>query len=93
MPEALHCEAEVLWDAVEASMRLGRLPFYVLLANAVWGQVSDPVLDYGRLGFRDRRDKERYFLFLRAIIGLSKLHNVFPHCEHLTGSLGLSANS
>jgi len=45
VPEALHCEAEVPWDAVEVSMRLGRLPFYVLLANAMWGRVSDPVLD------------------------------------------------
>jgi hypothetical protein len=53
VPEALHREAEVPWDAVEVSMRLGRLPSYVLLANAMWGRVSDPVLDYGRLGFRD----------------------------------------
>jgi hypothetical protein len=53
VPEALHCEAEVPWDAVEVSMRPGRLPFYVLLANAMWGRVSDPVLDYKRLGFRD----------------------------------------
>jgi hypothetical protein len=38
---------------VEVSMRPGRLPLYVLLANAMWGRISDPVLDYRRLGFRD----------------------------------------
>jgi hypothetical protein len=38
---------------VEVYIRPGRLPFYVLLANAMWGRISDPVLDYKRLGFRD----------------------------------------
>ena len=93
LAEAVRGYASVVPSPAEVSIRPGRLPLYVLLANAMWGRVSDPVLDYGRLGFRDRRDKERYFLLLGAIIGLSKLHNVFPHCEHLTGSLGLSANS
>jgi hypothetical protein len=31
VPKALYREAEVPWDAVEVSMRPGRLPFYVLL--------------------------------------------------------------
>jgi len=45
--------ASVVPSPVEVSMRPGRLPFYVLLANAMWGRISDPVLDYKRLGFRD----------------------------------------
>jgi hypothetical protein len=45
--------ASVVPSPMEVSMRPGRLPFYVLLANAMWGRVSDPVLDYKRLGFRD----------------------------------------
>ncbi len=44
--------ASVVPSPVEVSLRPGRLPFYVLLANVMWGRVSDPVLDYGRLGFR-----------------------------------------
>jgi len=51
--EAARGYASVVPSPVEVSMRPGRLPFYVLLANAMWGRVSDPVLDYGRLGFRD----------------------------------------
>ena len=45
--------ASVVPSPVEVSMRPGRLPLYVSLVNAMWGRVSDPVLDYGRLGFRD----------------------------------------
>jgi hypothetical protein len=51
--EAARGYASVVPSPVEVSMRPGRLPFYVLLANAMWGRISDPVLDYGRLGFRD----------------------------------------
>jgi hypothetical protein len=51
--EAAGGYASVVPSPVEVSMKPGRLPFYVLLANAMWGRVSDPVLDYERLGFRD----------------------------------------
>jgi len=51
--EAVRGYASVVPSPVEVSMRPGRLPFYVLLANAMWGRISDPVLDYERLGFRD----------------------------------------
>jgi len=51
--EAVRGYASVVPSPVEVSMRPGRLPFYVLLANAMWGRISDPVLDYKRLGFRD----------------------------------------
>jgi hypothetical protein len=53
LTKAVRGYASVVPSPVEVSMRPGRLPFYVLLANAMWGRVSDPVLDYGRLGFRD----------------------------------------
>jgi hypothetical protein len=53
LAEAVHGYASVVPSPVEVSMRPGRLPFYVLLANAMWGRISDPVLDYKRLGFRD----------------------------------------
>jgi hypothetical protein len=53
LAEAARGYASVVPSPVEVSMRPGRLPFYVLLANAMWGWVSDPVLDYKRLGFRD----------------------------------------
>jgi hypothetical protein len=53
LTEAARGYASVVPSPVEVSMRPGRLPFYVLLANAMWGRVSDPVLDYKRLGFRD----------------------------------------
>jgi len=49
----VHGYASVVPSPVEVSMRPGRLPLYVLLANAMWGRVSDLVLDYKRLGFRD----------------------------------------
>lgn len=52
LAEAVRGYASVVPSPVEVSMRPGRLPFYVLLANAMWGRVSDPVLDYERLGFR-----------------------------------------
>jgi hypothetical protein len=52
LTEAARGYASVVPSPVEVSMRPGRLPFYVLLANAMWGRVSDPVLDYERLGFR-----------------------------------------
>lgn len=52
LAEAARGYASVVPSPVEVSMRSGRLPFYVLLANAMWGPVSDPVLDYERLGFR-----------------------------------------
>jgi len=52
LAEAVRGYASVVPSPVEVSMRPGRLPFYVLLANAMWGRISDPVLDYGRLGFR-----------------------------------------
>ncbi len=45
--------ASVVPSPVEVSIGSGRLPFYVLLANVMWGRVSDPVLDYKRLGFHD----------------------------------------
>jgi hypothetical protein len=53
LAEAVRGYASVVPSPVEVSMRPGRLPFYVLLANAMWGRISDPVLDYRRLGFRD----------------------------------------
>ncbi len=53
LAEAARGYASVVPSPVEVSLRSGRLPFYVLLANVMWGRVSDPVLDYGRLGFRD----------------------------------------
>jgi hypothetical protein len=53
LTEAARGYASVVPSPVEVSMRPGRLPFYVLLANAMWGRISDPVLDYKRLGFRD----------------------------------------
>jgi hypothetical protein len=52
LTEAVRGYASVVPSPVEMSMRPGRLPFYVLLANAMWGRISDPVLDYKRLGFR-----------------------------------------
>ncbi len=51
LAEAARGYASVVPSPVE--VRPGRLPFYVLLANVMWGRVSDPVLDYKRLGFRD----------------------------------------
>jgi len=53
LAEAVRGYASVVPSPVEVSMKPGRLPFYVLLANAMWGRISDPVLDYKRLGFRD----------------------------------------
>jgi len=53
LTEAARGYASVVPSPVEVSMRPERLPFYVLLANAMWGRISDPVLDYKRLGFRD----------------------------------------
>ncbi len=53
LTKAVRGYASVVPSPVEVSMRPGRLPFYVLLANAMWGRISDPVLDYKRLGFRD----------------------------------------
>ena len=53
LAEAARGYASVVPSPVEVSMRPERLPFYVLLANAMWGRISDPVPDYGRLGFRD----------------------------------------
>jgi len=53
LTEAARGYASVVPSPVEVSMRPGRLPLYVLLANAMWGRISDPVLDYKRLGFRD----------------------------------------
>jgi hypothetical protein len=53
LAEAARGYVSVVPSPVEVSMRPGRLPFYVLLANAMWGRISDPVLDYGRLVFRD----------------------------------------
>jgi hypothetical protein len=53
LTEAARGYASVVPSPVEVSMRPERLPFYVLLANAMWGRISDPVLDYGRLGFRE----------------------------------------
>jgi len=52
LAEAVRGYASVVPSPVEVSIGPGRLPLYVLLANAMWGRVSDPVLDYGRLGFR-----------------------------------------
>jgi hypothetical protein len=52
LAEAVRGYASVVPSPVEVSIRPGRLPFYVLLANAMWGRISDPVLDYERLGFR-----------------------------------------
>ncbi len=53
LTKAVRGYASVVPSPVEVSMRPGRLPFYVLLANVMWGRISDPVLDYKRLGFRD----------------------------------------
>jgi len=53
LAEAVRGYASVVPSPVEVSMRPGRLPLYVLLANAMWGRVSDSILDYKRLGFRD----------------------------------------
>jgi hypothetical protein len=53
LTEAAPGYASVVPSPVEVSMRPGHLPFYVLLANAMWGRISDPVLDYKRLGFRE----------------------------------------
>ncbi len=50
--EAARGYASVVPSPVEVSLRSGRLPFYVLMANVMWGRISDPVLDYRRLGFR-----------------------------------------
>ncbi len=52
LTKAVRGYASVVPSPVEVSLRPGRLPFYVLLANVMWGRVSDPVLDYERLGFR-----------------------------------------
>jgi hypothetical protein len=53
LAEAARGYASVVPSPVEVSMRPERLPLYVLLANAMWGRISDPVLDYKRLGLRD----------------------------------------
>ena len=53
LAEAGRVYASVVPSPVEVYIRPGRLPFYVSLANAMWGRISDPVLDYKRLGFRD----------------------------------------
>ncbi len=48
LTEAARGFASVVPSPVEVSLRPGRLPFYVLLANVMWGRVSDPVLDHRR---------------------------------------------
>jgi hypothetical protein len=53
LAEKVRSYVSVVPSPVEVSMRPGRPPFYVLLANAMWGRISDLVLDHGRLGFRD----------------------------------------
>ncbi|MFZ8811795.1 MAG: hypothetical protein ACO2PN_27315, partial [Pyrobaculum sp.] len=53
LTEAARGYASVVPSPVEVSMRPGRLPFYVSLTNVMWGRISDPVLDYKRLGFRE----------------------------------------
>jgi hypothetical protein len=53
LTEAARGYASVVPSPVEVSIRPERLLFYVLLANAMWGRISDPVLDYKRLGFCD----------------------------------------
>jgi hypothetical protein len=53
LTEAARGYASVVPSPVEVYIRPERLPFYVSLTNAMWGRVSDPVLDYKRLGFRD----------------------------------------
>jgi hypothetical protein len=45
--------ASVIPGPVEVSADSGARRLYALLASFMWGRVSDPVLDYERLGFRD----------------------------------------
>ena len=82
LAEAVRGYASVVPSPVEVSMRPGRLPFYVLLANAMWGRVSDPVLDYRRLGFRDFDEfvvwlEDEYWRRLREV-GFEVLYRTRP---------------
>jgi len=80
--EAVRGYASVVPSPVEVSIGPGRLPLYVLLANAMWGRVSDPVPDYGRLGFRDFDElvvwlEDEYWRRLREV-GFEVLYRTRP---------------
>jgi hypothetical protein len=82
LAEAVRGYASVVPSPVEVSIGPGRLPFYVLLANAMWGRVSDPVLDYRRLGFRDFDEfvvwlEDEYWRRLREV-GFEVLYRTRP---------------
>jgi hypothetical protein len=80
--EAVRGYASVVPSPVEVSIGPGRLPFYVLLANAMWGRVSDPVPDYIRLGFRNFDEfviwlEDEYWRRLREV-GFEVLYRTRP---------------
>jgi hypothetical protein len=82
LAEAVRGYASVVPSPVEVSIGPGRLPLYVLLANAMWGRVSDPVLDYRRLGFRDFDEfvvwlEDEYWRRLREV-GFEVLYRTRP---------------
>jgi len=82
LAEAVRGYASVVPSPVEVSIGPERLPLYVLLANAMWGRVSDPVLDYRRLGFRDFDEfvvwlEDEYWRRLREV-GFEVLYRTRP---------------
>jgi hypothetical protein len=82
LAEAVRGYASVVPSPVEVSIGPERLPLYVLLANAMWGRVSDPVLDYGSLGFRDFDEfvvwlEDEYWRRLREV-GFEVLYRTRP---------------
>jgi len=82
LAEAVRGYASVVPSPVEVSIGPERLPLYVLLANAMWGRVSDSVLDYGRLGFRDFDElvvwlEDEYWRRLREV-GFEVLYRTRP---------------
>ncbi|NAZ33297.1 MAG: hypothetical protein GU356_03245 [Pyrobaculum sp.] len=82
LAEAVRGYASVVPSPVEVSIGPERLPLYVLLANAMWGRVSDPVPDYGSLGFRDFDEfvvwlEDEYWRRLREV-GFEVLYRTRP---------------
>ncbi|MFP3200597.1 MAG: hypothetical protein RXR06_12055 [Thermoproteus sp.] len=82
LAEAVRGYASVVPSPVEVSIGPGRLPLYVLLANAMWGRVSDPVPDYKSLGFRDFDEfvvwlEDEYWRRLREV-GFEVLYRTRP---------------
>ena len=82
LAEAVRGYASVVPSPVEVSIGPERLPLYVLLANAMWGRVSDPVPDYKRLGFRDFDElvvwlEDEYWRRLREV-GFEVLYRTRP---------------